>query len=296
MPSEDSFSAAQSSVAATRCPECKKAFRVTGAQLEQARGLVRCGYCHHLFQARQHFLALAPGAPGESQPGQQPVATTPASADSRKKTTPGQASAPTPAPALAPAQSIARGSSDRAALAAQEKYGLAGLNEPLDLQYRHRRWSRTLAISLAYLLALAGLFVQYLGYNAADISRSAGWLRHPLALMCTMVSCPSFDQTPRVVLQEFVVRPGKENENQFRIDALLVNTSSKEQPYPKLYLNISDQNNALLASRVLEPEDYLSGAAAGALRMPPHQPVQIVLHMESPGPEAHYVALDFASG
>ncbi len=50
----------------TRCPQCKTSFRITAAQLQTARGAVRCGACLHIFRAQDHLL-------GDTQ--QQPPAT-----------------------------------------------------------------------------------------------------------------------------------------------------------------------------------------------------------------------------
>jgi predicted Zn finger-like uncharacterized protein len=45
----------------TRCPKCSTAFRITEAQLESAKGAVRCGSCLHVFKA-QSSLVTKPGA------------------------------------------------------------------------------------------------------------------------------------------------------------------------------------------------------------------------------------------
>ncbi|KPK39248.1 MAG: hypothetical protein AMJ69_06140 [Gammaproteobacteria bacterium SG8_47] len=39
----------------TACPFCQTIFRVTEAQLERARGRVRCGQCQQVFNAREHL-------------------------------------------------------------------------------------------------------------------------------------------------------------------------------------------------------------------------------------------------
>lgn len=47
----------------TRCPQCATSFRITPAQLQSARGAVRCGACLHIFKARDHLVgAPAPKA------------------------------------------------------------------------------------------------------------------------------------------------------------------------------------------------------------------------------------------
>jgi predicted Zn finger-like uncharacterized protein len=45
----------------TRCPQCGTSFRITAAQLQTARGAVRCGACLHIFRGQEHLV-------GDSQP------------------------------------------------------------------------------------------------------------------------------------------------------------------------------------------------------------------------------------
>lgn len=40
----------------TQCPHCQTRFRVSGAQLQVARGMVRCGACMEVFDATLHFV------------------------------------------------------------------------------------------------------------------------------------------------------------------------------------------------------------------------------------------------
>ncbi len=56
----------------TRCPKCSTAFRITAAQLESAKGVVRCGSCLHVFKAQSHLVGK-PAAPSSSAPAPQPA-------------------------------------------------------------------------------------------------------------------------------------------------------------------------------------------------------------------------------
>lgn len=40
----------------TRCPKCATSFRITSAQLQSAKGAVRCGSCLHIFKAQDHLV------------------------------------------------------------------------------------------------------------------------------------------------------------------------------------------------------------------------------------------------
>lgn len=44
----------------TLCPHCNTRFRITAAQLDAHHGMVRCGHCLHIFDARPEFLPDPP--------------------------------------------------------------------------------------------------------------------------------------------------------------------------------------------------------------------------------------------
>lgn len=44
----------------TCCPHCSTSFRITAAQLQSARGAVRCGSCLQIFRATDHLVPLPP--------------------------------------------------------------------------------------------------------------------------------------------------------------------------------------------------------------------------------------------
>jgi predicted Zn finger-like uncharacterized protein len=47
----------------TRCPACRTAFRLVADQLRLRQGLVRCGQCDTVFDAREHLIELPSPAP-----------------------------------------------------------------------------------------------------------------------------------------------------------------------------------------------------------------------------------------
>ncbi|RZT41102.1 DUF3426 domain-containing protein [Cupriavidus agavae] len=71
----------------TRCPACRTAFRLVADQLRLRQGLVRCGQCDTVFDAREHLIEVpvrasaetAP-APAAASPETPPVTTTPPAA------------------------------------------------------------------------------------------------------------------------------------------------------------------------------------------------------------------------
>ncbi len=56
----------------TKCPQCATTFRVTDAQLQAAKGKVRCGSCLHVFKADENWAAKPAAPVAEPQAEQQP--------------------------------------------------------------------------------------------------------------------------------------------------------------------------------------------------------------------------------
>lgn len=72
----------------TRCPACRTAFRVVADQLRLRQGLVRCGHCDTVFDARDHLIEV-PVTPADGHKAAAPA-------------TPAASSAPASTPAVAP--------------------------------------------------------------------------------------------------------------------------------------------------------------------------------------------------
>lgn len=83
----------------TRCPACRTAFRVVADQLRLRQGLVRCGHCDTVFDARDHLIEVpvtpAEGASAAAAPAVAPAAlpSLPASPPSPPPATVGQTGA-----------------------------------------------------------------------------------------------------------------------------------------------------------------------------------------------------------
>jgi predicted Zn finger-like uncharacterized protein len=63
----------------TRCPACRTAFRLVADQLRLRQGLVRCGQCDTVFDAREHLIEV-PAAPAPAAASTSSPASTPAPA------------------------------------------------------------------------------------------------------------------------------------------------------------------------------------------------------------------------
>ncbi|WP_432258240.1 DUF3426 domain-containing protein [Cupriavidus sp. TMH.W2] len=77
----------------TRCPACRTAFRLVADQLRLRQGLVRCGQCETVFDAREHLIEIP--LPSDSTAG--------SAAPSARKPTPPSVPSPATEPAAPPA-------------------------------------------------------------------------------------------------------------------------------------------------------------------------------------------------
>ncbi|QEZ47788.1 DUF3426 domain-containing protein [Cupriavidus oxalaticus] len=87
----------------TRCPACRTAFRLVADQLRLRQGLVRCGHCETVFDAREHLIEIplpagsaTPPAAAEPATTTHPAATPAPAAEALRPGEP--AAAPQPAP------------------------------------------------------------------------------------------------------------------------------------------------------------------------------------------------------
>ncbi|TDF67964.1 DUF3426 domain-containing protein [Cupriavidus sp. L7L] len=89
----------------TRCPACRTAFRLVADQLRLRQGLVRCGHCETVFDAREHLIEIPVPAGSATPPASAvPATTTPTAATpapAAEAARPGE-SAPASQPAPAP--------------------------------------------------------------------------------------------------------------------------------------------------------------------------------------------------
>jgi len=87
----------------TRCPACRTAFRLVADQLRLRQGLVRCGQCETVFDAREHLIEIPLPADAASSASSAPSAATSPAAPAAPSAPPASAdAAPAPQPAFTP--------------------------------------------------------------------------------------------------------------------------------------------------------------------------------------------------
>jgi predicted Zn finger-like uncharacterized protein len=91
---------------ATRCPECGTSFRVQRVQLTASDGLVRCGRCDAVFDARATLVDLDTGEPAAWEESPSPAPTAPAASPAPAAVGPSPAEGTQPGPAMAPPHGV----------------------------------------------------------------------------------------------------------------------------------------------------------------------------------------------
>ncbi|NVK40419.1 MAG: DUF3426 domain-containing protein [Oceanospirillaceae bacterium] len=307
----------------TECPECQTRFNVSEGQLQLANGKVRCGACLRVFDARaQQIGASEAGSPepvldspvvasGTSDDtfsietetpvgiGTPPPAETPL---------PGPEAAPRPAPAVQqwapppqphpvppepsrpPQETTPEPSAEPPApVRLMPSLSLNELHaEPLQLEREPEPASPAaiLGWGLGCLLALVLLAAQLSWFNRLDWARQdqlAGFYE----ILCHQVQCniPPRRDIAQIHNLQLVVRAHPEYQDALSVHLLLENDAGFEQPFPAIDLSFADIRGRTVASRRLEPADYLD-PDLNPLRMDRSQPYQVNLEILDPGRRA----------
>ena len=254
-----------------RCPRCQTVFRLPPGTLEAAGGRVRCGRCSALFDGRAE--------------------TVPAAAPAIRDAT------PEPGPAGEPALGTGSGepaeARPKSAVPAPEAvFGLDG--EVRDGSRRARRPGASLLLAFANVVLFGLLGVQlFLGLSEPLFASPE--LRPWLERGCAIVGCrlPALRNPERVEILARDVRAHPRYANGLLVDVTLVNRAPYVQPFPVMQLTFTSLDAQWFAQRRFQPAEYLGPNRGTSERLPPDIPVQVVLELLDPGPEAVSYQFDF---
>lgn len=286
----------------TRCPACSTSFKVVSDQLKISDGWVRCGHCHHIFDAT---LDLQPWWPGVEEP----PATTPA---------PAPAPAQPPAPAAAPlAEPVAAPLAEPSPLASEpfpevpepepepepepnpETPVISPPSASPDLSppetgpqpvpsfvrqaqrraFWRQPWVRA-GLLLLVLLLLALLGAQVAHHWRDQLASRVPASRPVLETLCDSLACEvaSPRQLDEVVIDSSVLlrrAPGR-----YSFNVVVRNKSDLEVAAPALELTLTALNDEVLVRRVLLPHEWPRPVET----LPPgaEWPVQFDLALDAP--------------
>jgi len=131
------------------------------------------------------------------------------------------------------------------------------------------------------------LFGQYVYFSTNQLPENL--LRHPATQhFCQLTGCEIPKQTDVALIhtRQLVIGSHPRKEKVLLANIVLVNQADFAQPYPTLVLMFRDINDQPITQQRFTPHDYLKGEMAGAVFMPPLQPVRLELELPDPGEHA----------
>jgi predicted Zn finger-like uncharacterized protein len=248
----------------TRCPECATAFRVTYEQLEAREGRVRCGHCGEIFDAVAAMESMEEegsggytGGGSDSELVQAP-ALEPEIADAPAETS--AAASPPPASTTATGPMPAS-TSQEPSVPPRRKPDVE--DEPTQIGFgrsnEQSRWWIAAVVVLLIVLSAQALFY-FRGAIALVWPASKPYIQRFCAQLRCEVPLPRRAELMSIETSDLQAYPA--NPGVMVLSATLRNRAAFPQAYPALELTLTNERDEPLARRVLEPRDYLTGAAA----------------------------------
>lgn len=252
----------------THCPSCQTGFRVHAQQLALRAGLVRCGKCSRVFDARQHLLEEdAPGLGAEAQE----------SAGGQRAQTAGETTLP--AGALEPPAGAAGADAPAADAATVSGEHAFDFGPPSAGAGGHaRRWPWILGSLAMMLLLLAQATYHY---------RTAITLLFPeakpyAARLCAYLGCdlPLPRRIELMSIEASDLQADTNNSNVMVLSATLKNRAVFDQQFPLLELTLTDAQDQPVVRRVLASQDYLTKAAGARVAFSANTEIAIKVFIE----------------
>ena len=299
----------------TACPGCSTAFRVGQVQLEAADGLVRCGACNAVFDARTHevgtvsaasdptsrsidedyITGLFRGDPPEEadQAATRPEAAPDAAAVSAESSGP----SPMPPTQAPTAESHIASGAEASTATDAAPAGTPHLQNaelpripvelPLDRTMDPGVRRRLLAWVSGLLAASLLIALQQIWLGRERHAQNPE-LRPRYERLCAALGCelPPFRDIRRIRSEGLLVRPDPARPGILLIDASLVNRAAFAQAFPGIRIDFSDIQGTPVTSRVFAPKEYLLAAALREGKMLPGEVLKIHIEMPDPGEHA----------
>jgi predicted Zn finger-like uncharacterized protein len=242
----------------TQCPECTTRFKVSEEQLAAHDGLVRCGRCHEVFNAREHLQDEEP-SPQLSLPIEEQAVTETHVAEeevsSLHDATNAEVTVASTETDLTPIPNVP-GLEEEALTLAQQVEIIEELTEEIPAPIpRKNRWIGVVAI----LLLVLTLVAQAAYFYRVELAARLPGLKPLLTQYCDLLGCSV--ELPRqadlMSIESSELESDRVQSNLVTLHALLHNRAPYAQAYPNLELTLTDMQDAAIARRVFQPSDYL---------------------------------------
>ncbi len=273
----------------TRCPSCRAAFSITDQQLAIASGMVRCGVCEHVFDARLYLFKQAEekaeqvDIPLDSDP----ELTVDAEIDALDEAEFIQADSAGPE-----AKQDTQPSEPTTPEQSQEVVVPKIIADQVSSLERER-----ISFKLSYLLGivLIAAFIALLGLQTTAVFK-ADWLPASIhAQACKWITC--VHKVPRAldkieILNRSIYTHPQEKDA-LMVTVTIISRASFPQPYPIVQLRFLDVAGDIMAARRFSPSDYLSETWNRQSIMQPARPISIQLELVDFGEDVVGYEFDF---
>ena len=268
----------------TKCPHCQTLFRIQQEHLAAADGEVRCGVCYKIFDAQSEGLAYSRG---EGSPAEKTFRNNQASSSEQPDDEAIIDTSPKPAPQAALAAAEIDPPVNEAVPSLDELQQLnisnSSITEIITPEASHSRRPALKWTGLS-LLAVAGLFVQWLCFNFEQNAHQPQW--HSLYTnACKTLGCklPHYQQVSAIKTKRLEIKTHPDYDNVLIVDMIISNSAQQSQPLPLLDMAFYTISGDPLAQRLFQPEEYLGKHLTNLPLMPSDTPRTFVLRDSRPG-------------
>ena len=245
----------------TTCPHCGSIFRLSGDQLESARGKVRCGECSQIFNA---LLSLEnyTGEFDESLIQQQQAEKNTVLSDT-------QIAPPVDEPVTL-------------------KQAMYGENHKSSSSFKPLLWVAGI------LLLVITVIIQTVYYQRYTLISSPHYQQQILNL-CQVLPCDEsrFSNLAQIKILDRNIFTHPTRKDALMVSGSFVNKASFSQAVPSLLINLSDSQGNFIANRLFKSEEFLADITINRLK--PGKPVQFRLEIIDPGSDALAYEFEFYS-
>ena len=271
----------------TRCPSCRAAFSITDQQLAIASGMVRCGVCEHVFDARLYLFKQA----------EEKVDQIDVTLDSEP-----EATVDTEIDAVDEAEFIrveraeAEESLEEPPLADTEKEQDVVIpkiiaDEISNLEHEGMQFRP----SYLFAILLLAILTSALALQATAVFR-ADWLPENIhARVCQWITC--VQKIPRAVDKIEILNRSiythPQEKDALMVTVTIISRASFPQPYPVVQLRFLDVSGDEMAARRFNPSEYLSETWNRQSIMQPARPISIQLELVDFGEDVVGYEFDF---
>jgi predicted Zn finger-like uncharacterized protein len=233
----------------TLCPHCDTRFKITEAQLEAPNGIVRCGFCKKVFDARPNYISDQPDPQLKLPILDEPVGPDPSSI------------------AVLQPMTLA----EEVIIVQDEEFG--------ESQPQRRAW----LWAIGALVLLLALFAQSAYFFRVDLATRLPALKPALVGYCKLLDCsvPLPQQTELLSIESSGLEADPTHEDQIILNALLRNRAHFAQAFPSLELTLNDAQDQPIARRVFRPADYLPPSENEKTGLLSNQEISLKLHLNT---------------